>query len=56
MGDLLTRHGAIETPVFMPVGTQGTVKAMTHQELRQIGVKMILANAYHLFCQGPAMR
>ncbi len=49
LGNLVTRHGAVETPVFMPVGTQGIVKAMTHRELHQIGVKMILANAYHLY-------
>ncbi len=48
-GRLQTRHGAIETPVFMPVGTQGTVKAMTPQELREVGAQIILGNTYHLF-------
>ena len=48
-GTLLTGHGNIDTPVFMPVGTQGVVKAMTHKELRETGATMILANAYHLY-------
>ncbi len=47
-GRLVTAHGVIETPVFMPVGTQGTVKAMLPDELKAIGVSIILANAYHL--------
>lgn len=47
-GTLFTGHGNIETPVFMPVGTQGTVKAVSHKDLREIGISMILANAYHL--------
>ena len=49
LGTLLTGHGNIDTPVFMPVGTQGIVKAMTHKELQEMGVNMILANAYHLY-------
>ena len=49
LGTLLTGHGNIDTPVFMPVGTQGVVKAMTHKELRETGATMILANAYHLY-------
>jgi queuine tRNA-ribosyltransferase len=48
-GIISTAHGDVETPVFMPVGTQGTVKAITHRELKDMGVKMILANAYHLY-------
>ena len=48
-GRLITDHGAIETPVFMPVGTQGTVKAMTHKDLKGLGVGLILSNAYHLY-------
>ena len=43
-----TPHGAIETPVFMPVGTLGTVKALDPNELKDAGASMILANAYHL--------
>jgi len=48
-GILETEHGDVETPVFMPVGTQGTVKATTHKDLKEMGIKMILANAYHLY-------
>ncbi|HEX7086455.1 MAG TPA: tRNA guanosine(34) transglycosylase Tgt [Vicinamibacterales bacterium] len=47
-GVLLTAHGPIETPVFMPVGTQGAVKALTHQHLREAGARIVLANTYHL--------
>jgi len=46
---LVTRRGVVETPVFMPVGTQGTVKAMLPESLREIGAQIILANTYHLF-------
>ncbi len=47
-GRLRTRHGTIETPIFMPVGTQGTVKALTPRHLSEIGAQMILGNTYHL--------
>ncbi|HUR58050.1 MAG TPA: tRNA guanosine(34) transglycosylase Tgt [Opitutaceae bacterium] len=47
-GRLRTRHGVIETPIFMPVGTQGTVKAVTPKHLREIGAQIILGNTYHL--------
>jgi queuine tRNA-ribosyltransferase len=47
-GRLRTRHGVIETPIFMPVGTQGTVKAVTPAQLREIGAQIILGNTYHL--------
>ncbi len=47
-GILHTRRGPVETPVFMPVGTQGTVKAVSPEELRQLGAKIILGNTYHL--------
>lgn len=47
-GRLYTKHGIIETPVFMPVGTQGTVKGLTPKMLDSIGVEIILSNAYHL--------
>jgi queuine tRNA-ribosyltransferase len=43
-----TPHGAVETPAFMPVGTQGTVKGLTIDLLRATGAQMILANTYHL--------
>ncbi|MCI7342461.1 MAG: tRNA guanosine(34) transglycosylase Tgt [Fusobacterium necrophorum] len=49
VGRIQTPHGEIETPVFMPVGTQATVKAMTKEELDEIGTQIILGNTYHLF-------
>ena len=47
-GRLRTRHGVVETPIFMPVGTQGTVKAITPVHLKEIGAQIILGNTYHL--------
>ena len=47
-GRLQTAHGVIETPVFMPVGTQATVKCMAPGELRELGAQIILGNTYHL--------
>ena len=49
LGRLHTPHGVIETPIFMPVGTQATVKAMTPEELKDIGSQIILGNTYHLY-------
>lgn len=49
LGKLTTAHGVVETPVFMPVGTQGTVKAMAPEELHAIGAGMVLGNTYHLY-------
>jgi queuine tRNA-ribosyltransferase len=48
-GTLSTAHGIFETPAFMPVGTQGTVKAMTQQSLEEIGTEIMLSNTYHLY-------
>lgn len=48
LGRLKTAHGAIETPVFMPVGTQGSVKALDPRELLEMGTQIILGNTYHL--------
>ena len=48
-GELVTPHGVVETPIFMPVGTQATVKAMTPEEVRDIGGRLILSNTYHLY-------
>ncbi len=48
-GRLTTAHGAIETPAFMPVGTQGSVKAVSPGELRELKAQIILGNTYHLF-------
>jgi len=47
-GRLQTRHGTIETPIFMPVGTQGTVKAVTPAHLHEVGAQIVLGNTYHL--------
>ncbi len=47
-GTLTLPHGAIETPAFMPVGTQGTVRALSPTDLRTVGAGMVLANTYHL--------
>lgn len=44
-----TAHGSVQTPVFMPVGTLGTVKALSAEELKQIGADIILGNTYHLY-------
>ncbi len=49
LGKLLTAHGEIDTPCFMPVGTQGTVKTLSPQELEDGGAQIVLSNAYHLF-------
>lgn len=48
-GRVTTAHGVIDTPVFMPVGTQGTVKALAQQMLEDAGASIILGNTYHLF-------
>jgi queuine tRNA-ribosyltransferase len=48
-GRLRTAHGVIDTPAFMPVGTQGSVKAVTPRELHELSAQIILANTYHLF-------
>ncbi len=47
-GRLVTPHGEVETPVFMPVGTAGAVKAVLHRDVREIGARILLANTYHL--------
>jgi queuine tRNA-ribosyltransferase len=49
LGRLTTPRGVIETPVFMPVGTQGSVKALDQRELEEMGTEIILGNTYHLF-------
>jgi queuine tRNA-ribosyltransferase len=48
-GRLTTAHGVVETPVFMPVGTRATVKAVDPRELEQLGAQVILGNTYHLY-------
>ena len=47
-GVLQLAHGTVQTPAFMPVGTYGTVKAMSPSELTDIGFEMVLSNTYHL--------
>ena len=47
-GELITDHGILETPAFVPVGTQGTVKSLSPRDLKEIGVPIVLANTYHL--------
>ncbi|MBI3077951.1 MAG: tRNA guanosine(34) transglycosylase Tgt [Deltaproteobacteria bacterium] len=54
VGRLHTSHGTVTTPAFMPVGTQGTVKAVTPEELVQVGAEIILANTYHLYLRPGA--
>ncbi len=49
LGRIVTPHGEIETPVFMPVGTRATVKTMTPEEVKDLGAKIILSNTYHLY-------
>ena len=49
LGRLTTPHGAIATPVFMPVGTAASVKALTQEALEELGAEIILANTYHLY-------
>jgi queuine tRNA-ribosyltransferase len=54
LGSLATAHGVVETPAFMPVGTYGTVKAMTPEELEGLGAQIILSNTFHLLLRpGP---
>ena len=53
-GRMLTGHGEVLTPAFMPVGTQGTVKTLSPRELKEIGAQTILGNTYHLYLRpGP---
>jgi queuine tRNA-ribosyltransferase len=48
LGSIETEHGVVHTPAFMPVGTQGTVKAVTHGHLEDAGAEILLGNTYHL--------
>jgi queuine tRNA-ribosyltransferase len=49
LGEMITPHGLVQTPAFMPVGTQGAVKAMLPRDLIEVGAEIILANTYHLY-------
>jgi len=53
-GELTTAHGTIPTPIFMPVGTLGTVKSLTPEDLEDVGARIILGNTYHLYLR-PGM-
>ena len=50
-GRIITAHGVIETPVFMPVGTRGSIKSLTPDEVRNHGAQIIHGNTYHLYLQ-----
>ena len=49
LGWFSTPHGVVETPAFMPVGTHGTIKGLSVEEVKAVGGQMILSNAYHLY-------
>jgi queuine tRNA-ribosyltransferase len=53
-GELTTPHGIVKTPIFMPVGTQAAVKAMSPREMEEIGAGIILSNTYHLYLRPGA--
>jgi queuine tRNA-ribosyltransferase len=48
-GEMRTAHGVVQTPAFMPVGTQGAVKGITHRDVEDLGAEIILGNTYHLY-------
>jgi queuine tRNA-ribosyltransferase len=54
LGEIRTAHGVVPTPAFMPVGTQGTVKGLTPEDLRSVGAQIVLANTYHLWLRPGA--
>ena len=55
-GQMGTPHGEVPTPVFMPVGTHAAVRALTPEQLRQTGARIVLANTYHLALRpGPEL-
>jgi queuine tRNA-ribosyltransferase len=55
-GEIITPHGAVQTPAFMPVGTQATVKGLTPETVRETGAEIILGNTYHLMLRPGAER
>jgi queuine tRNA-ribosyltransferase len=55
-GEMTTAHGVVRTPAFMPVGTQGAVKGVHHDDLREAGTELLLANTYHLMLRPGAER
>jgi queuine tRNA-ribosyltransferase len=54
LGKIITPHGVVNTPAFMPVGTQGTVKSMLPEQIRNCGAEIILGNTYHLYLRPGA--
>ncbi len=48
-GEMRTPHGIVQTPAFMPVGTQGAVKSVTHRDLEDLNAEIVLGNTYHLY-------
>ncbi|UCG14873.1 MAG: tRNA guanosine(34) transglycosylase Tgt [Deltaproteobacteria bacterium] len=54
LGEIWTSHGVVQTPVFMPVGTRGTVKGLTPEDLHSLGAEILLANTYHLWLRPGA--
>src|SRR6266705_2214131 len=55
-GEMVTPHGRVQTPAFMPVGTQGTVKGLTPEDVRDTGTDIVLGNTYHLMLRPGAER
>ena len=55
-GEFATPHGAVQTPAFMPVGTQATVKGLTPEDVRNTGAEILLGNTYHLMLRPGAER
>jgi queuine tRNA-ribosyltransferase len=56
LGKIMTPHGEFSTPVFMPVGTQATVKALMPEQVRDLGAEIILGNTYHLYLRPGRVR
>jgi queuine tRNA-ribosyltransferase len=56
LGEFVTRHGRVRTPAFMPVGTQGTVKGLSPEDVRETGTEIVLGNTYHLMLRPGAER
>src|SRR5258706_15657007 len=55
-GELTLAHGTVHTPTFMPIGTYGTVKAMSPRGLKEVGAQVVLGNTFHLWLRpGPAV-
>lgn len=51
VGEIVTRHGVIKTPAFIPVGTKATVKSLTPEQIKSLGAQAVLANTYHLYLE-----